>query len=373
MENVHLIDGNGNIGANATNYVMQRMIHIANTRKSRVDASGVVRYDTHDLCLRESEAYFKGLVVQAGRADAVAGIGGGNGPRDLTHRMRTILEEKRPPLTSLQVFPLNTEVPPGARDYEVRRRYYSGEAVVYRGGNGSDIPTVGVGMARFRAPVHYFVSKVAIDLLEQWSGNMLGVDEFPGKLRHAIRVIEEKENQYTWHGNADLNLLGLLNHPYVDTAFSAIAYVAASTATDIAADIAYWANYAHDIGQGAFQSDTWLIAPELDTYLRNRPMSTNSDKSVMTWILDANPSIKKVIRVRELSNAQGAGIHAMAFVRTGMGADDASAEIIKPMSPTVLPPEISALGQLHYLISGFGGLNQKTAGDNVIVYVQGGN
>lgn len=375
MQNVHLIDEAGRILPNeGAGYFFQRLALIAQNRQSRVDAAGQVRYDTHALALKEVEIVLKQIEagITQGRQDAAASIGGGHGPRDLVHRMQTILEEKRPPLNSMLVFPINTEVRPGARSYEVRRRFHSGEAVVYRGGNGADIPTVGVGMARFQAPIHYFVSKVAIDLMETWSSSFTGIDEFPGKMRHAIRLIEEKENQIVWNGDADLNLLGLLNHPYVDSALSAVPYNSTSQAASIASDVGYWANYAQNVGKGAFESDTWLIAPELETYLRNRAYSATGDKSIMQWILDANPHLKKVVKVRELSNAQGAGIHAMAFVRSGMSKEDASCEIIKPLTPTILPPQMAALGSEHFIISGFGGLNQKNSGDNVIVYVEGG-
>jgi hypothetical protein len=292
-------------------------------------------------------------------------------PRDLTHRFRTIMEQPTAPLQSREVFPLNTEVPPGALAYEQYRTYSTGQAIVYRGGSGADIPEVGLGMASFQSPVVYVVSKASINWLENLRANMVGLNTQERKMRAARLVIDQLEDDWAWNGSADHGLWGLLNHPYMDVAVSDVPYTSASSADDIAADFAFFANYARNQSGSVFTPDTWLIAPKLASELRNRKYDTNAAKSVMDWMLSANPHIKRVVEVAKLNDAGGAGIHAMAFVRSGTSNADATCEIVKPMMSTLLPPEQRSLVTELFLVSGYGGLNQRETGDNLVVYVQG--
>jgi len=344
----------------------------------RADAQGRPRWNTHSVSMKLLERHFDGALKTA-RADAQAlrgdafdpGIGMFN-PRDLTHRFKRVMEERMPPLSSQKVFPINTEVPPGALAYEQYRTYSTGNAVVYRGGNGDDVPEVGIGQATFQAPVVYVISKATINWLEQFRSNMTGLDTQTRKMRAARRVIDELENKWAFNGSSDYNLFGLLNHPYVDTALSSVNWGAATAADDIAADFGVWANYAENESNSTFAPDTLLIAPKLHNQLANRRYGDNADKSLLDWMLSANPHITRVEKVRELNDAGGTDIHAMAFTRNGVGGADSSAEIVKAMTPTLLPPELRALSSEMFLVSGFGGLNQREAGDNLIVYVDVG-
>lgn len=346
---------------------------------SRVDERGRTVHNTHEVSLRTLERRIDSAVREAReelsgeRADSGfdPGMGWFN-PRDLTHKFRRILEERRKPRNAMRIFPVNTEVPPGALHYEQYRAYSSGEAVVYRGGSGADIGEVAIGQASTKANVVYLVSKATINWLESLRTNMAGLDVQARKMRAARLVIEELENRWAFEGSEAHDLYGLLNHPYVDSAISGVAYLDATNEEDIASDFAVWANYADNESGGAFGCDTLQIAPKLASYLRNRPFGDNADKSLMDWMLSANPHITRVELVRELNDAGGPGIHAMAFSRMGAGAGDTSMELVKPMFPTLLPPDRRALASEFFLVSAFGGLNQREVGDNLIVYVEGG-
>ena len=249
------------------------------------------------------------------------------------------------------------------------RTYSTGNAVVYRGGSGADVPEVGIGQATFSAPVIYLISKATINWLESLRANMTGLDTQSRKMRAARRVIDELENKWVYNGSEDYNIFGLLNHPYVTTALSSVNWSDATAADDIAADFGFWANFAENESQSTFQPDTLQIAPKLHNQLANRRYGDNADKSLLDWMLGANKHLTRIEKVRELNDAGGTDIHAMAFTRNGIGAADASAEIIKTLTPTLLPPEQRALTSEMFLVSGFGGLNQREAGDNLIVFV----
>lgn len=375
-----LVGDNGHVSSLAdSSKVQASMVGLLSLCSSRHDAKGRTVWNTHEMSLRALNRHFDGAIAGA-RADAAAlredafdpGMGMFN-PQDLTHRFRNVMEERHQPLVSQVVFPVNTEVPPGALGYTQYRAYSTGEAVVYRGGSGADIPEVGIGQASFTHPCVYLVSKASINWLENLRGNMAGLNTQERKMRAARLVIDQLEDNWTFNGSTEHGLFGLLNHPYVDTALSDVAYTDASTAADIASDFGYWANYASNVSGSAYKPNTLLIAPKLLTALSNRQYGTTAggaSGNVMDWLLKANKHITKVEECPKLNDAGGSGIHAMAFVRSG-GPADTSCEIIKPMMPTLLPPEARALVTELFLVSGFGGLNQREAGDNLIVYVEG--
>jgi len=344
--------------------------------QTRVDDAGRTVRNTHTTSMKMLGRHFE-VALGSVRADAAAVRGddfaatlGAFNVRDLTYRFQRVMEERLPPLNAMKVFPINTEVSPGALKYEQYRAYSTGQAVVYRGGSGADITEVGIGQATFQAGVVYLVSKATIDWLENLRAGMTGLDVQGRKMRTARRVIDELENKWAFHGSEANGLYGLLNHPYVDTALSQVAYTAASAADDIVEDFGYWANYAENQSASTFQPNTLLIAPKLANALRNRRYGDNADRSMLDWMLAANPHITRVEVVRELNDAGGTNIHAMAFCRAASGSDS-SIELVKPMMPTLLPPEQRALASEMFLVSAFGGLNQREVGDNLVVYVEG--
>lgn len=349
------------------------LAQLATMSQRRIDKAGQVRWSTHGTSLKLLERHFDSSLNQA-RADALAirgdafdpGMGAFN-VRDLTYKFRRVLEEKQPPLNGFECFPVNSEVPPGALSYEQSRTYSTGEAVVYRGGSGADIPEVGIGKATFTHPVVYLASRATIDWLENLRINMTGLDTQARKMRAARRVLDELQNRWIWSGSTAHGLYGVLNHPYVDTALSTVDYGTAAS-DDVASDFGDWANYAENESGSTFQPNALAIAPKLYNKLANRRYGDNADKSLLDWILSANPHITTVKKVRELNDAGGTDVHAMFFFRTG-GASDASAEIVSPMGPTLLTPDRRALVTEMFMVAGFGGVNHRETGDNLVVYV----
>jgi len=121
-------------------------------------------------------------------------------------------------LNAFTAFGLNTEVPPGSLRYEQYRMYATGQAVVYRGGSGAQVPAMGLGQATFSAPVVHLVAKADIDWLSELRANMTGLDLQGRMMRAAQRAIAEWENRAAFEGSVEHGLFGLLNHPYMDTA-----------------------------------------------------------------------------------------------------------------------------------------------------------
>lgn len=359
--------------------VQSGLFQLATLSQSRTDSQGRTVWDTHEKSLglveRNFDAAYREVRQDAQdilrRDDFVASLGMFQ-PRDLTHKFRQVLEERTPTLNAQRVYQISTEIPPGAMSYEQSRIYATGEAVVYRGGSGADIPVVGVGQATMTRPIVYLAAAADFNWLEQLKSNFAGIDTTPRKMRTLRRVIEELMNKWAFEGSEEHDIWGILNHPYVDTALSTVAWNdTTADPDDIAADAAVWLNYNDNVSGSTFMVDTWLIAPKLENYLRNRPFGDNRDKSLMDWILGANPHIKSVERIREFNDAGGAGIHANALTRRGGGLADTSTTLEVPLGATLLPADRQALATRMYMVAGYGGVNQREVGDNLVFYVQG--
>lgn len=326
------------------------------------------RYNTHAVSGRILEAHFDSVASQA-RSDAFDPNGGMFRPRDLAHKMRRVLEEALPPLNSRVAFPVNTEVSPGSKSWEQSRFYGTSQAVVYRGGSGQDIPEVGLSQQFQQAPVVYLVSAASMNILDEMAANRTGLDINGRKLARARLALLELTNKWTWEGSQPYGLLGLLNHPYIDTAVSQVSYVSATDASDILSDLYYWADYAHSTSGGAFQSDTLLVSNKLHNFLSGVLVPDTNGSNVLEMLVRHKPHIKSIIPIRELDDKGGANVHVMTFTRRGTGQSDTSAEIISVMEPTMLPAERGALSSKVFMMAAHGGLNAQEVGNMVNVYV----
>lgn len=324
------------------------------------------RWNTHKHSLREMNRHMD-MVERSDAFDATAGL---FQPRDLAHKMRTVLEERLPPLNGREVFPVNTEVPPGSKSFEQSRFYGTGQAVVYRGGPGQDIPDVGLSQASFDSPVLYMVSAASLDILEEMSANRTGLDVNARKMQRARLAIMELQNKWTWEGASAFGLTGLLNHPYIDRGVSQVNY-ATGSASDILADLYYWADYAHTVSGQAFRADTLIISNALHNLLTGTLVPDTDGSNVIEMLLRHKPHIRRVVAVRELDDKGGDGVHVLTFTRQGAGSADRSAEIISVMEPFMLPAERGALASKMYMLAGFGGLNALEVGNMINVYVSG--
>jgi hypothetical protein len=352
------------------NLLARTMVH----SKARTDAKGRKHWGLHRISEKMRADWLKRLFsnhateMRAIRGDSFDPGAGLHDIQDLTEKFNDIIREETPPLNAFEIWPTDTRVKPGMLQYRQSRLMSTAKAIVYRGGNGADIPRAGVAQVFQTAGVVYLISSAAIDLMEAMTDGVTNIDTMDEKMFAARLAIETLENKWTWEGSDENNLLGLLNHPFIDTFVSGVLYKNSTSTDDLIEDLARWANYAQVQSSDAFKADTMLISTELRIYLANRPRTTGTDTSTLQWFLNANPHITKVMEVQELNNAGGAGIHGMAFIRRGAGVRDASASIIKPMGITLLPADQRALGTEMYLLSGFGGLNHRKVGDSLVVY-----
>lgn len=363
-----------------TGLVSARLSRLMSLMSTRVDARGETRTDRFDLSMRLTHHYIDHAArvtldeARAIRGDAFSPSLGMFNPRQLTQTLEGYLTERLPELSSERIFPLNSTVDPGAIQYEQYRTYGTGEAVVYRGGMGDDVPAVSIGMASLTQPIVWLVSRMQIDFLEGLRSNFAGFDTHARKMFYARRVIAEKSNVWCWEGSTANNLFGFLNHPYIDTAVSTVPYNEDSATDDILADFNYWAQRNYIDSSGTYKPDTVIFALETWNYLSSTFRSADNNLTLMEALQKANPHIKNWERAEggELDDALSANVHGMVFMRRGDGGRfQRSCERVEAMPPTLLAPERRALGSDFFLVQAIGGLNHLHAGDELVVYVQG--
>ena len=113
------------------------------------------------------------------RNDDFSAALGGTEATDLTFRIREAFTQALPPLQGREVFYQDRRIPPGYLEYRQYRTWMTGQAVVYAGGLGTDVPKVGIGKASAVAPIHYLVSSATIDFLENMRAGLNVLDQTP--------------------------------------------------------------------------------------------------------------------------------------------------------------------------------------------------
>lgn len=350
-----------------------RLLNFERSLAHKVDAKGRRRSDAHKKSMTRLDDFCVSA-LDSGRQDAFAAGMGMLNPQDLTYRFKRAMEERLPPLTADRIFPVNTEVDPGALTYEQRRLATTGRAVTYRGGMGDDVPEIELGQTSFQQPLTWFVAKFAVDFREAQSSRFAGLDTLGKKVAASRRFMYEKRNRLAWNGDSSINMYGVIGHPYIDTAVSQVPYNGDSAIADIIDDFGYWAQWATDQSLGAYAADSVVMAKKLYNYLGRTFLNigNSSNITILEALKKAHPEIKHWEWAPELNNTLSTGVHGMFFYAKGEGgAYDHSVELIDAMAPTLLAPEVRALGQQSFMIGCFGGANHTSAGDNLIVHVTG--
>lgn len=351
-----------------------RLVNFERGLKYNTDAKGRRRSDSHQNSMERLDAFCASALDGYDRADAFAPGMGMFNPQDLTYRFKQAMEERLPPLSADRLFPVNTEVDPGAASYEQRRLVTTGRAVTYAGGMGDDVPEVDIGQTSFNQPLTWFVSRFAVDFREGLSGRFAGLDTVGRKVAAIRRVMYERRNALAWRGDNSIGMRGIIGHDYIDAAVSQVPYNDDSAIADIISDFSHWAQWATEESLGAYSADAVVFGQRLYNYLSRTFLNLGnaSNITIMAALKLAHPQIKSWEWAAELNDTLESGVHGIQFYAKGSGGKyDHSLELVDAMAPTLLAPEKRALGQQTFMIGCFGGANHTSAGDNLTVHVTG--
>ena len=296
------------------------------------------------------------------RADAFSASMGNQGALQLTQRLQRVMTEPLPAMTGMGLFKRNTEVKPGALQYIATREFGAGEATLVRSGSARNIGRVEVGQTEMVRPVRYFAVAADTDFFQGLADGFSGNDTWGRKLRKGRSILDRTLNRAIWLGREDADLWGVIDYPYLDKAYSAVAISADSTPAEIIAEINRLAYYAYDESDATFSSNACAMSPKIMSYLGSTPRSSTTDTSILDFIKAACPHIKSWETAPELSGAGPSGTDGILFYRS----DEEGIEWMSVMPPTMLPIVQEGLGQVAYIVAGYGGVKMGNVGNNVI-------
>lgn len=301
-------------------------------------------------------------VDSAQRTDAFGDASGWWQPRELEFQYQEVLEEKRPMLNGLRLFPVDGRVPVGARTHTVSRIYQEGDAVWFR--NGVEVPLSQASKDQEQFPVRYVVAGYEVSDFDNLSAAYAGSSPTPFKQRAAIRAIEEKINRAIWYGDNAAGLKGVFDYPYLAVRVSALNYRTDSP-DDVLADMHAAKNWPVENSLEVFDPTAVVTSIRVRNVVMQRPRTTNSDMTIgQMWLRD-NGSIQTIETAQECMNQGPSGEDAMLFYRP----DVESVAVVMPQGPTIMPEQRQGFMMRTYIWAAYGGTIMRDAGNNLLNYV----
>ncbi len=311
------------------------------------------------------------------RFDSAAPTAGLFMARQLEQVLGKVLETPRPALNAETMFPVSTEVMPGARTYTIRRLNNTGEAIIWRG--GQNIPRVGLTQEELTRPVRHIASSYAFDIFDQASANFANIGLAANLLKGMRRAIGELRNRLSWYGNAASDIYGVLTYPWLDKKVVATPFDGTADPADVLAELHAGANYASEQSNDVFGSTSMVCTRYVLNYLSNTRISSTSDTTILEQFLKNNTvgitaaSIKVAHELRYRADNNGAipsGSHGILFTRFG---DEDAVRLEVPQPFTTLPmqqigPDFVSIGY-----ESFGGAVMPYAGHSLLMFVEVGS
>ena len=352
------------------------MTAIRLVQDGRLNLRGRKSLDGKDFC--RVDADFTKAIAES-RVDAVEPMGAdfradapfaaGGGPfalRQLEYVMAKVLEEKHKIPSAIATFPINGEVPIGAREYTIRMTTSQGEATYIRGGN---MPMVQGGQSTLKElqrRVHYIGTNVKMNVFDTLTAGFANVDLFARNMRGARRAYEELVNRSAWYGDTGSDLWGILNYPSLPKVTINTAFDGTASADAVVTALSKMLAYARNVSGGAFGSDAVAVSLAFDTYVRNTRMSGYNDTTIWEFFFKRNhPEVKYSVHW-ELSGVGPGGLDGMFWYKD----DPEAVALVMVQGLTPLPVQYVGYDQLTPMYAGYGGVQMPFVGNNFLGWVK---
>lgn len=261
-------------------------------------ANEQMNYDAQDLRAIES----------TGRLDANESI---YFARQLEFVKSQAYDVKRPALSALSLFPVDTSVPAGAETLTYRQYDTVGMAKVIAN-YADDLPRADVTAKEFTSRIRGIGISYGYSVQEIRASQMTGSSLDVKKMRAAQRGHDEKINQLAWVGDTVSGLPGFLSNsnipgytiPANGTGTSKL--WVNKTADQIIADLNGIVNSVFTTTKGVHKPTEVWLPPAQYALISSTPRSSTSDTTILDYFLANNPFVQRVVPVNELaSNANG--------------------------------------------------------------------
>jgi hypothetical protein len=205
----------------------------------------------------------------------------------------------------------------------------------------TDSPRAGVYGTEVKRSVHAIREHYGYSIQEIRRANMSGTDLVAKEAIAARRMNDEKVNTVALLGDTSTNTPGFLNNPNVtvyavpNDGTGTVKTWTAKTADQIIRDIGGLVNSVVAATNGRELPDTLLLPITQYNYIANTPRSTNSDTTILQYILKNNPYLKTIEWLPELTGiGSGATNRMLAYVKD---EDHLTLEIPQPFEQ--FPPQ----------------------------------
>ncbi len=228
--------------------------------------------------------------------------------RELQYVRRKALETKKLPLSAFNVFPVSTEIPPGAAT-AVQKEYDSVGMAKIISNYADDLPRCDVTARETVVKVRSLGDAYGYNYDEIASAQMAGVSLDARKAAAARRGIDSKLNKIAWQGDSANGIVGFLNHANI-TAYtlpndgdSSSTTWASKNANQIIRDFNGILRTITTQTNGLEEPNTVLMPPEIYDLLAATPKSQYTDSTILDFLQRAHPEITRWLKVPELVGA----------------------------------------------------------------------
>lgn len=247
-------------------------------------------------------------------------------------------------LKATTLLPVSTEANSGATSITYRSYDAVGVAKIVAD-YAHDFPRVDVYGTEKSVKVKSLGAMYGYSIKEIRSAQMAGVPLDQRRANAARRAIDELVDKLAWVGDAAAGINGFVNYPGI-TEYTVVADGTGATKTwatktpdQIVRDVTGLINSVISVTNGREIPDTLLLPISQYNIIANTRMTGNSDKTILTFILENSPYLRSVEWVTELTTA-GAGGTARMMVYP---RDPEHVTLEMPQMFEMFPPQPKAM------------------------------
>ena len=236
--------------------------------------------------------------------------------RELDYIKAKTYDRLYPELTALKLFPVSSEVNPGAETTTYYGYEKTGFAKIIQN-YATDLPRTDVKGKPTTAHIKSIGDSYGYSVQEMRASRYAGKSLDVRKAESARYAIDREINRIAWAGDEEAGLMGVLSAwnnvplytPDLNGGGTSTQFkdkTPEEILRDFSGAIASMAALTMDVER----PDTIAAASDAYVYLSTTPRSALSDKTILMWLLDNLPDIKEIVRCPELNGNSGINPYA---------------------------------------------------------------
>jgi hypothetical protein len=228
--------------------------------------------------------------------------------RELEHVKARTYDALYPSLKQRQIFPVSFDADP-ADEFISYTMYDSVGMAQIVSDYATDFKNCDINGIQYSARVRSLGAAYQYSIQEIRKAQKTGKPLEQGKANAARKAVMQLERDIAFYGDEAYNMVGWLKNPNIPNVTLANGdwLNPATTSDEIIADANLLANAVNGNSRGVHQPDTLLLPLAYYSKLASTPRSANTDKTVLSFLMENNPFIRSVDWLNELSAANSGG------------------------------------------------------------------